>query len=154
MLLVCSLCRVLRRGVSFLCWRLCLSSLESARFCHCWEVPSSLSSAANLLLWWPARCWAISVSRNWWEVRWEIQAGLYWGSCCSGGGEQVTGALLAPRGGVWAGSLNGWGRWQVQGSGQRGVLGGLPTRFLVLCAGGVSRTLPLLLTPWKWQLGF
>ena len=50
----------------------------------------------------------------------------------------------------------------VQGSGQRGGLDGLPTPWVVLCAGRMcskypaftANTLFLLQAPQKWQLGF
>ena len=38
--------------------------------------------------------------------------------------------------------------------GLRGGLGGLPTPLVVLCAGIMGRTLPLLPAPQTWQLGF
>lgn len=58
--------------------------------------------------------------------------------------EQVTGAL--------ASCLGRQASWFLRRGEGRGVVGGLSASEAVLCAGMVSRTLPLLQASQKWQL--
>ena len=87
------------------------------------------------------------------EVTQAFQARLYWDSCYSRKEwEQVTGALArSPRSAGWF-LKPGEGRGRIGGSGQSGGSGGLPTPWVVLCAGITHRTLLLLLAPEKRQL--